>query len=286
MIIVTTFFPNTFIIRFIINVMKKQLLLPLLCLSPLLMANSPAPMPSDEPYDDINVNCTYLGEDGDFFRYQIDLENKGDKYTGIKTPNGLAVDGHYFYIRNIEGQLFNNELVSPHTSKSYIVTTDTKYTIDDEMKWYSWTYSFIDEEVTFNNPTFKKVSNLTYQLKTDDTQFGDYYYNVVVEIDYEGINYAFSIDDHYSKDLTFHTTEDIDLNKINITKITAFRSSYTRYKGLRINLESFFKYAFWFLVGFILFHAIVATAVVVPIVVVRKKRRENYAKSHEINNKE
>ena len=266
--------------------MKRIFVLPFLCLAPLIMANSPAPMPSDEPYADINVNCTYVGEDGNFFKYQIDLENIGEKYTGIDSPNGLSIDHHYFYIINIEGQLFNNELVSPHSSKSYVVTTDTKYTIDAETEWYAWTYSIIDEDVTFNNPSINKVGNLSYQLKADDTQFGDYYYDIVVEIDYDGVNYAFSIDNHYSNDLTFHTTEDIDLNKISITKITAFRSSYHKYKGLSINLELFFKYAFWFLVGFILFHAIVATAVVVPIVVVRKKRRENYAKSHEINNKE
>ena len=259
--------------------MNKKIFIPLLLLAPLLVANSPAPSPTEKDYDNIAVTATYLSQDQyGVYHYRLEVENIGEEYAGIFRYGSFYYGGVSVYPYDDNAFLFDSEMISPNQTRVFEVCSDRQLDLDnDKFKWVTWAFDNPDTDVTFSdNPTIKLLDDKRYEMEVDVKNMGDYYYAVVAEVDYDGVNYAF----YFSSDSKiFRTNQDLDLSKITITKLSAYRSSYNRYHFLGVNWELVLQVIFWVLLGTILFHGIVAMAVFIPLSI-RKKRRQNNTKSN------
>lgn len=259
--------------------MNKKIFVPLLLLTPLLVANSPAPSPTEKDYDNIAVTTTFLSQDEyNNYHYRLKVENIGEEYAGMFHYGGFRFANTTVYPLDESDFLFDNEMISPHKSKVLEVYSTSQLDLDnDKFKWVTWAFDNPDADVTFSdNPTIKLLDDKRYEMEVDIKNMGDYYYAVVAEVDYDGVNYAF----YFSSDSKiFRTNQDLDLSRITITKLSAYRSSYNRYHFLGVNWELVLQVIFWVLLGTIVFHGIVAMAVFIPLSI-RKKRRQNNTKSN------
>ena len=256
---------------------KKRFLLPLLFVTPLLMGNSPAPFPTDEEYGNIDVTCSFIKEVEKGYQYQIIMNNNGDSYASL---SDLRQNGRHIYQSQVDGLLSLSEYLSPSNSKTYTIVTDYQLNIQDEDVWSTTTFAIKDEGVTFKNSSIVKSGDLGLKLKSDISGLEDHYYSAIVDFDYEGTNYALEF--HLKSSQTVYINEDIDVSKITINKITAFRSSYHTYK---VN----WKNALIVLIPIIaicVFLFLVVPAITVAIVVVANQNKKKKREREQIDSKE
>ena len=257
--------------------MKKNRakLLSLLLFTPLLMANSPAPMPTTRNYEDFSVNCTLLSESENNYRYQLEITNNGEEYISVFYHYGFRLNNRSVYYSEAEGKLFDSEMIIPHQTKTYIIQTYDPLNLDGEQRWSTEIYDMKDENVTFANYSLVKTSNNKYSLKSDIEGEGDYYYAGIIEVTYDGVDYAFEVDLDRGDPYVF-TNEELDLTKLTINKITAYRSSYNTYKA---NIGGFVK-ALAIGIGIIALIAfgvvsLIVFAIVLTITLIDKHRQKN-----------
>ena len=254
---------------------NKIKMLPLFLFVPLLMANSPAPMPTTRDYEDFTVNCTLLSESENNYRYQLEITNNGEEYISVFYHYGIRLNDRGIYYENIEGKLFDSEMIIPHQTKTYVAQTYEPLNLDGEQHWSTEIYDMKDENVTFANYLLIKTSNNKYSLKSDIEGEGDYYYAGIIEVTYDGVDYAFEVDLDRGDPYVF-TNEELDLTKLTINKITAYRSSYNTYKG---NFGGFVK-ALAIGIGIIALIAfgvvsLIVLAIVLIITLIDKHRKKN-----------
>ena len=210
---------------------KAKFALSLLFITPLLMSNSPAPYPSTDRYEELDVTYTLLdrvdiGDGALGYRYQLDALNTGELYANTRSWNIKIKEG--YLSMNPEGLLFDDEAIIPKESKTYYVTLSIELEPEDDT-WITNAFSVVDEDVTFANYSIERVQDKKYKLKADISGLGDYYYCALVEVTYNEERYAFSVYLN-NTDSLISTFEELELDKLSIDKITAFRSSYQKYK--------------------------------------------------------
>ena len=182
---------------------KNYRLLPFLLLTPLLLANSPAPDADTDSYSNFSVQISFKGIDteSNFRLYELNITNTGDYYA----------DFDHFYINEIEiknyniidGITFRYEALPPHTSKTITVQVHSHLENIANPVMTGWAYTYVDKEVTVSDIELKQYSsgvNIDYKLNNK----GDYYYGAVVDFSYESTDYsvAFISEQHLST-LTF-----------------------------------------------------------------------------------
>ena len=251
--------------------MKKKYLLPLLLSVPFLMSNAPAPFPSMITYIDVETSCNYLYEQEGKYFYQVNHFNKGGSYADINRNT-------YSYSR-IDSPLFEDYLLAPNKTESYIISlneeTDTEYIAS---RYEAMTYTTLDENATFTDVSIVKEGN-DYILKTNINGLGDYYYDAVLEIEYEGIDYAFSVSLNGKRNVRVSEDKNLDTSKIIIKNVKAYRSTYNTYKGGSIITAII--YIFAIALGLTLLLGITA-AIVVPLAI-RSKRRKRMKQNNNEN---
>ena len=248
-------------------------IIPLVLAVPFLMANSPRPAATTTNYEDFKVTTSYIGEidigEQRIFQYGINIENTGNSY--------LLMDDYLAYNNSglsVKPYLFNSEVVAPGQIEDFIHESYGKMEFDDANdKWWGSTYYTKDENVTFSNISvvIDDRSNLinSYQIKADIANRGDYYYEAIVELIYDGDTYY--IRSHISNnEMYFTTVDDIDLNKLTIKSMTAYRSSYETYKGGKV--LAWIIYGFFGLIG--LGILLIPPAIIIPVSIVKHKRRQ------------
>ena len=231
------------------------------------MGNSPAPFPTEEEYSDIEVTCTYVGEVERGYQYQVVMNNNGDSYASFVD---LRQNGYRIYKSQIDGLLSSNEFLSPSNSKTYSFVSDSKLTLKNEDVWSTTTFSIKDENVTFANSSIQKDGEKALKLQSDISGLEDHYYSAIVDFDYEGNNYALEF--HLKSSQTVYVNEDLDVSKITINKITAYRSSYHVYKVNWKNALLIFIPII--IVGVSLFLIIPAITVAIVVIVNNYKRKK------------
>lgn len=260
--------------------MKKNgfKLLPLILMSPLLMANSPAPMPSSGTYENINVTFVLDKSEGSKKFYDVKVENTGDNFALINYNLRGYISSDYIYT-DLVPLLFKSEVVAPSKSVHYSFETESDFDYTDEnIEWTTEQYFEKDDDVTFNNITFSEYKDKYYKMSFKTHNLGDYYYSLILELEYDGNTYY--IDSHLSRSDTksayFETYESLDLSKLKATNVYAFRSNYHTYKGGQI--LAWIVYGFIGLVAFAIL--LIPPAIIIPISIVRYKRnkRKNIAK--------
>ena len=245
--------------------------LPLLMMSPLLMANSPAPLPAKTLYSDIEVVCEYKGViDTGHSVYDVTVKNTGDGFALVNNSLYSENNGEHLSMK-LSSSLFKNEIVGPGGCKQF--TFATKKTGDftnPTNVWQTETYAQKDESASFTNFEVSKISERDYRIDFNSKKLGDYYYSVVVEYEYDGQTYY--TDNSFSKNgksLSFYTQTDLDLDKLEVKNITAYRSNYKTYKGGIAAL------GFIIFISILLGLLIIPPAIIVPIMILTTRGKED-----------
>lgn len=212
---------------------KRLLYTPLLMLAPLLMANMPAPFAATDTYGDVSIsNVSQTGK-----TIYFDLTNNGDKYIcegSSMTPiYGRLIQGDVSYACTcmpIES-LFENQGLAPGATARYY--TELSYNINTDYLTGFETYALthVDENVTCTNPVLTKTGDKVYTFNAEITGKGDYYYATVIDVTYKEKDYCFGFSDWFTNANEIEATEELDLDKLEIKKVTFFRSRNNTYKG-------------------------------------------------------
>ncbi len=212
--------------------MKKNVLkyLPLLMMSPLLVANSPAPYPSSSCYDDIKVDCKFdamwdLGR-----HYNVTIENTGDNY--VLLSEGFYEDGGLHFSTSISP--FKKGVIAPHKTIASGFVSKTEDDFEDEnIVWHAHVYDVKDENATFSDFAVKESRQNSYSITFKSKGVGDYYYALIVGLEYDGEEYFIECDySAKSKNSSgFNTYNPIDLDKLEVKSVAAYRSNYKANKG-------------------------------------------------------
>ena len=226
------------------KIKRLALLIPFL---PLLLATKALPNPaaSREEYSDIAITGTYVGTTGQIdpkvYQYELDIENIGNE-TALLSYNYDygSIDLRFDVETNT--RLFSNAMLAPGKHEKIKVNTTKSADITD---WSSYgitlyTYSILDEDVSFENLSFKNANYAHgfyfYTLEGKIKNLSNYYYDLVFEVVYKGESYSFSYNLHQNS-MSFK--EELEMDKLEITSVKAYRSSYEQVKETNFALFAF-----------------------------------------------
>ena len=253
--------------------------LTLLLVTPFLMANSPAPMPTEVEYSDISVSCELLDHvvDGEW-TYQMTITNNGELYARLNSYNYFRLNGYYASVWiDDQSLLFDQEVLPPGQTKT--VKAVSYYELDlhpESDEWSVYASDVVDTDVTFENPIIAKKDPTRYELTVDIKGRGDYYYSAILDLTYQGERYAVEVDIDVYPPYTFYTLDkELNLDELTINKITAFRSSYQTYRNKMTIVFIFIPILV--LLGLLLLGA---AGIIIPLCVRAHRRKKNNAKSN------
>ena|GEM_PF-5253262 len=251
----------------------------LLLITPFLMANSPAPMPTEIDYDEISVHCELLDHaaDGEW-TYQMTITNNGELYARLNSYNYFKLNDQYASVWiDDQSLLFDQEVLPPGHTKTVQAISYNELDLHPETDvWSVYASDLVDLDVTFENPVITKVNPTQYQLEMKINGRGDYYYSAVVDLTYQGEPYAVEIDiDRYPPYAFYTIDQELDLNALSIQKITAFRSSYQTYRNKMTIVFIFIPILA--LLGLLLLGA---AGIIIPLCVRAHRMKKNKAKSN------
>lgn len=264
---------------------KAFKLFPILMSAPFLMANSPMPVPVRKNYNDIEATIHYQGIDDydryDKYAYLVTITNTGKEYVApysILQFHHQNYENYYYFSLENHDQLFMNETIAPGQTKTYLSHSSTQIDTSKEYVFEMECFNNPEEKMTFSNSEIKKYRNqpLTYILKTNVSNVGDYYYCLFLDITYQDKPYTFCIDSFTKGTRTFTTYKELELDKITINGIHAYRSSNNTYKGgFYIDTSTILE--FITIAAFILS---VGAAIAIPTSITAARRRKNKQEVH------
>lgn len=206
----------------------------ILLAAPFLMANSPAPYATVFDYTEVSIS--EISQTGNTITYT--LTNTGDKYVcegAVMTPiYGSFVmkesGAKHSVVSNPIDNIFVNQCLGPGQSARYVTNMTYNINADYIESYKTSALEERDTNVTFNNITFTKTGDKVYSLVSEVTGLGDYYYTVVVDVKYDNKDYCFGIVEDNIRNAKIETTQELDLDKLEIKEMKAFRSMYNTYK--------------------------------------------------------
>ena len=251
----------------------------LLLITPFLMANSPAPMPTEIDYDEISVHCELLDHaaDGEW-TYQMTITNNGELYARLNSYNYFKLNGQYASVWvNEQSLLFDQEVLPPGQTKTIKVFSYDELDLHpDTDRWSVYASDLVDLDVTFENPIITKLDPTRYQLEMDIKGRGDYYYSAILDMTYQGERHAVEVDIDVYPPYTFYTLDkELNLNELSIDKITAFRSSYQTYRNKMTTVFIFIP-----ILALLALLLLGAAGIIIPLCVRAHRRKKNNAKSN------
>ena len=263
---------------------KASLILPLLMLSPLLMANSPAPMVRSEEYNDFT--CSYLAREevDDLssegrFLYNFEVSNTGTGYIEYIYVQSDIINGNLYGYDPI----FDDLVVLPGQTSVLSLRTNK----DINMEGFNGTYhgrayqqtigdAFDNYSVEIEERISDYSSYNTYSYYVSfntnvNIANNKYEYGLVVELTYKGKNYAMHRDLGSSKEFYLCSSdEQLDLNQLAINKLTM-----TKGEKYRSGLGTFLVVLFIILIvgACLLGSGVVFVIVFFSVKAARKRRR-------------
>ena len=281
---------------------RKKYLLPILAALPLLfMANSPAPrQPLDGYYE--NIETVFLDKTGEDenapYQYEVSVKNTGEGYA---TVFGYYGDGLYLHSKSckdeednwhtcypkdikcerFETSLFFNEIILPNETRTYTIYPEFKLDpLPNKEDFYSQginDITFIETCDTLTISAIEGVDN-KYAISGYSKEYDSTYLTMVIELTYDGNNYAFFVERNNEGKYTINTFDELDLTKLTITKASLYKLHYysSSWGGAYILLFvlAFFAYGgFGLLMLLAVAVFVIAPAIVIPISITRGKRR-------------
>ncbi len=234
---------------------------------PLLMSNSPLPYPTYEKYSSFESNLvSVIGN-----AYTFNIINEGNSKALLFTGNLNSLNNEYINYEKIEGLLFDNEMFLPNEEKTITIHLENPsyYNITETgNKFVGSIFTVLDENIQPKNFSVSRVNDNTYLLNGDFGDLSHYYYEGVVDLTYEGKEYSIHIDLDGKRQ--FKTSKELDLSKLTINKVSAYRSNYNRYEGGKI-LKII---GIVFLVCIAIDIFIIPPSIIIPVSIVKYRRRK------------
>lgn len=221
---------------------RKKLLIPLLMLSPLLMAN--APVPHVEPDEYKALTCSFKertqeidSESHIYYSYKFDVSNTGNGY--IEHLHISYPDMSFYSYANSEECPFGKEVIAPGTSRVLSIGT----TIEDDFSSQTFTYTasayqrFVDnafssdrKDIRVENESGYYKYYVDFDSKVNVRANEDYEFGIIITITYKGVTYVthHELNDNNTLYLC-NSEEELDLSQLTIdemimTKGDAYKS--------------------------------------------------------------
>ena len=216
--------------------MKKgnKSLLTLILLFPFLTAFQPTPyvVPSTTKYEDVEVTSEYVDTIDDRQQYKVTFTNTGNDYA-IVPDYGVGLHNQIREYVYFNRGLFGSEAVPAGESRTYSYWSQASEPCNlENFTWLFFKYDLIAEEVTVSDCFIEYYGGNYYTLSGSLTGIGEYVYNAMIDITYDGVHYAFCSEiekgwengEKTRKIAGFETNERLDMTKIAINKVTVYRS--------------------------------------------------------------
>lgn len=220
--------------------MKKgnKPLLTLILLFPFLTAfslNTPPSLPvvpSTTKYEDVEATSEYVDTVDNQQQYKVTFTNTGNDYAivphhGVGSHNQIQ---EYVYLNR---GLFGSEAVPPGETRTYSYWSQANEPCNlENFTWLFYKYDLIAEEVTVSDCSIKYYGGNYYTLNGSLTGIGEYVYYAMIDINYDGVRYAFCSEivkswengEKTRKIAGFDAEETLDMTKIAVNKVTVYRS--------------------------------------------------------------
>ena len=254
---------------------KHLSLLTFAIIAPLLMANSPEPIPSLDEYNAVSINCELFAHSGDDFTYKATITNTGNRYIPIYRSQ-LSNRDKSINIRELKQRTFGTEVLVPGDTKTYQFTTKYATEFKETDSWYCYAYNTIDPNVKFSNVSIEHVESNKYKFNFTATNTGDYFYHAIVQIDYQGTTYAFSINMDNEYEQYIETISYLDVANISITNVIAVRSIYQPHKN------SVRKITYYIVIPVVAILLVIGAAIAIPLIIFKKRERKNHAHAQSV----
>ena len=267
------------------NYKKLLMMLPIL---PLMMANSPAPQRVFN-YDDFKM--TFVSEeiiDSNYqtCKYTYQVDNYGDGYiydiTRLKT-----LSSYYYtvYYAGADDDLFYfNQIIAPHSEFTFSYEDGQFDYTSPNVEYAANAYTEFSEDAIISGsfdisltyePMYSYDHYYSYfiDLQIKGLNQEKYYYNVILNLKYDDVNYSLLIYetyDEYKKDgYTFSSKEKLDLTKLTLqdNPIVVAQEMYAGYKEPTMNVT-----AMLIALGIVIGGVIIFCGIYFPI----KSRKKNY----------
>lgn len=208
---------------------NKKLLLPLLILSPVLLANAPVPRVNPGYYDDFH--CVYdhktseLDEYGNtVYKYVFKVTNDGEGF--IST---LSVDSEVLH-EYVDGEpsIFGNELVYPHESRLFSVLSSVDFDPSSvEFTYHCEAYQqFVDGFTTDKKDIRVDARDGRYYYYVEfDTNINikkdnKHEYGAITNVEYKGDKFLTHHEIDYNYEFYLCSSdEELDLEQLSIKKM-------------------------------------------------------------------
>ena len=204
--------------------MQNRKLLFLGLLLPLMMSNSPAPMPTMDTYKDIDVKAELIKEEDESYEYRLYVTNTETRYASVQD---ITTEDTACYVDKSD-RIFRNEYIAPGKAKEIIVKTNKKLNLEIEMDWETTCLMEDDPNITYENPSIEKWESEssnpnTYAFKSKLLGRGDYNYWTVLDVIYKDEEISFVVETLSDSTHLFSTNEPLELDKLSIQKMTAYK---------------------------------------------------------------
>lgn len=264
------------------KIKKLALLLPLL---PFLMANSPARSVYSGRYEDFEAS--YVGEEIiDNYRYQVfHVKNTGEGYISYLNVNGTAVE--YDFSCTVREDdfypIFETVVIAPNQEVDVKVKSYTALAVIDgsKLSYYSYAYTSFVEGATVsgtkNVEVLKETENYCYysiDVQVDDAT-AKIANSLVFKANYDGVEFYLKVDS-YQK-YRFYTTEQIDLNKLEIGDPVAVLKDAEDdyyYEGLVVVGQLLLRLLLVFIAILFIVGSIIFLAIFLPKIIRKSKQRK------------
>ena len=229
---------------------KFRSILALLIATPMLMANSPVPQVTPDPYKDFSYSYLSKTQTGDdyqgrpYYSYKFDVTNSGEGYIdSINIKLDSTVSSYRCY--RFYDDRFGSLLLSPGKSAVYqFVTLENVNVIPANVAATATAYvKFVDNAIKeYNEPYIKDdgygYKSLRFDYKLNNIYEEGYLYEMIINFDYDGVNYSINrriianIGDETEYLDIYRDQEDqfdLDISKFSINKVLVTKGEYTRY---------------------------------------------------------
>ena len=266
----------------------KIALLSLLMLSPLLMANSPAP--HVEPGDYKAFECKYVSttkvDNVDsagktYYSYNFNIRNLGEGYIESVRVSCESFTGYLYNFSND----FSSNVIAPGKEAIYYYRTTQRYEhiANDTHKYTCKAYQeFVNDAFTTDKKeitvdTYKSDSETYYYyyLSFDsdiDTKNNDYRYGIIADVTYKGENYFTHVEYGEGNKVCLYSglTEPLEIDELTVNNIKMTRSKRSGSAAGNIFLAIIIILAIF---GVLLLSGIIFVVIFFTVLGIKKARR-------------
>ena len=221
---------------------KKLAILPLLLFTPLLMANSPAPVVRPETYNDFST--TFISKEkapqygSDQWKYTFEVFNTGKGYI---TSTFIEADPVYggLYDYGDDSQRYDEIVIAPGKSAvlSFTSSFEKDFTTDEYKATCSAYQDFVDEAFTSDRKEIRLDDShegvYHYYLSFDtsvDLDKREYEYGLIVEVIYKGeTRYTHCDLNSTNETHLLYSKEKLDMDELTIGEMVMTKGP--RYKS-------------------------------------------------------